>query len=316
MKLQRSLLLVVLIGLIFTTGPVMGVQAQQGTDSRYFEETGHWVTGDFYRYYSSFAEAEFIFGYPLTEAYTDSASGRTVQYFQRARFELYPERPSGERVQPTPLGGLLYSPGPTLNLSNLLSCRTFSETGFSVCYAFLDFFEKFGGEAAFGYPISGFEFYNGRIVQYFERARFEWYPELSEGQKVVLANLGRIYFDQADEDPALLNPVENSLVPATVLELRTRVFTWKPTTRRNDIQRVYVVVQDQALRPVPGASGMLTISWPGSTETIRFETDKNGVSVINIPVTNQPHGELVTVTADVVYRGLGGRAVTSFRVWR
>ncbi len=316
MKLQRVLLLLILLGLVVGFAPARYARAQQGQSERYFDETGHRVSGDFYTFYANFDQPEFIFGYPITEAFTDARSGRVVQYFQRARFELYPDRPAGERVQPTLLGSLLYDEGPSLNLPSLLACRTYQQTGFSVCYAFLDFFDRYGGELVFGYPISGFEIYNGRIVQYFERARFEWYPDMQEGQKVVLANLGRIYFEQVGEDPALLNPVPNNAAPANVLELKMRVYTARPAVRVDEVQRIFVVVQDQALRPVPNADGLLTITWPESVQTMRFTTDKNGVAIIDAPVAGQPFGRRVTLTADVIFRGLNGRAEGSFRIWR
>ncbi len=43
-----------------------------------------------------------IFGFPITEEFP--LNGRTVQYFQRARMELYPENPAGQRVQLGVLG--------------------------------------------------------------------------------------------------------------------------------------------------------------------------------------------------------------------
>lgn len=316
MKLKRALSLLVMLGLAFSVAPLGVALAQQGQGERYFDETGHRVSGEFYQYFSSFEQPEFVFGYPITEAFTDPQSGRLVQYFQRARFELYPERAPGERVQPTALGSLLYSPGPALNLANRFSCRTFSQTGYSVCYAFLEFFDKYGGESVFGYPISGFEIYNGRIVQYFERARFEWYPELQEGQKVVLANLGRIYFDQVGEDPALLKPVVDNLVPANVLELKVRLYTWKSVVRPQDEQRIYVVLQDQALRPIPDVEGLVTIHWAGAPQTVRFRTDRDGVAILPVMVPNQRFGRAVAVTADVVFGNFSSRATTSFRIWR
>lgn len=315
MKLQRALLLL-MIGLVSVMLPAGAAQAQQGQGERFFDETGHRVSGEFYLYFSSFAQPEFVFGYPITEAFTDPQSGRLVQYFQRARFELYPERAPGERVVPTALGNLLYSPGPSLTQNSLLGCRTFSQTGFSVCYAFLEFFDKYGGESVFGFPISGFEIYNGRIVQYFERARFEWYPDLQEGQKVVLANLGRIYFDQSGQDPALLKPVINSFSPANVIELKVRLYTWKSVVRAQDEQRIFVILQDQALRPIPDVEGLVTIHWADTAQTLRFITDRDGVAILQVTVPSLRFGRTVSVTADVVFGNLNSRAMTSFRIWR
>ena len=49
----------------------------------------------------------------------------------------------------------------------------------------------------FGYPISDYgpENGKGRIVQYFQRGKMEWYPELAPEQRVQLADLGSIHFD-------------------------------------------------------------------------------------------------------------------------
>src|SRR5690349_12616138 len=80
----------------------VSVQAQT-TDSRYFSETGHNVSGDFLVFYESNPNAIFLYGYPITEQFT-SRDGKTVQYFQRARFELHAELPAGQRVLLTTLG--------------------------------------------------------------------------------------------------------------------------------------------------------------------------------------------------------------------
>jgi hypothetical protein len=237
-----------------------------------------------------------------------------IQYFTRARFELAPERPAGQRVQLSPLGSYVYSPGDGLDMFTPIGCRAFTN-GFSVCYAFLDFFDKQGGEAIFGQPISRFEFLDGRIVQYFERARFDWYPEYGEGQKVVLADLGRIYFDIAKEDSNRLQPVKYDGI-VDVLTWQTRIFAWKAVTQSNDWQSIYVVVQDQTLSPVYNANATVTIYWAnGTPQSISLTTDQKGVALVSFPVQNQTHGGLVTVNVKVLYQGVEKNTVTSFRVW-
>lgn len=319
-------MLVVLISLLAVTGGVAGARSagysasprlagQDGDTSKYFPETGHIVSGEFWKYYQSVPDAELVFGYPLTEAFTDTQSGRVIQYFTRARFELYPEQPEGQRVRLSALGGAVYTPGEGVNILTPMGCRTFTN-GFSVCYAFLDFFDKYGGEAVFGQPISTFQFLNGRIVQYFERARFDWYPEYGEGQKVVLADLGRIYFDVAKEDANRLQPIQyNGIVD--VLTLQTRVFVQKAVTQSNDTQSVYVVVQDQNLSPVYNATVVVTVYWSsGAPQSIALVSDRNGVAVVPFAVPNQVYGSLVIISAQVIYQGMQDTAVTSFRVWQ
>lgn len=49
--------------------------------------------------------------------------------------------------------------------------------GYSVGGGFLSFFQKWGGLAVFGYPRSGEIRENNQTVQYFQRARLEYFPE-------------------------------------------------------------------------------------------------------------------------------------------
>jgi hypothetical protein len=44
--------------------------------------------------------------------------------------------------------------------------------------------------AVFGYPISEPFESGGILVQYFERSRFEYHPELPNGSRVLLTRLG------------------------------------------------------------------------------------------------------------------------------
>lgn len=97
----------------------------------------------------------------------------------------------------------MYTPGRQFVVNNPFACRAFSTTGYSVCFAFLEFFEQNGGVTRFGHPLSPFEFHNNQTVHYFENARFEWRPGQAKGQRIGLTNLGRIYFDQLRRRPWL-----------------------------------------------------------------------------------------------------------------
>ena len=175
----------------------------QTDEPRYFPETGHFVSGEFLAKFLSVPFPLMIYGYPLTEQFVNR-DGLSVQYFQRARFELHPESP--RRVQLTNIGSALYSPAVQLNVADAQNCASFS-TGYLVCYAFLQFYNGNGGFDQFGNPISPFEYHDSTLVQYFEKARFEWKPSMPEGQQVALTDLGRLHFDQQGEDPGLLAPV-------------------------------------------------------------------------------------------------------------
>lgn len=292
-----------------------GSASAQSADVQYFPETGHHVKGDFLQFYNSVPDPKLVFGSPITEQMT-SRDGKTVQYFQRARFELNGGLPENERVQLTSVGQSLYQPANQLKLGNTAGCDLFT-TGYSVCFAFLDFYKANGGAAQFGNPISPFEFHENLIVQYFERARFEWRADRPEDQRVVLTDLGRLYFDQLGEDPVHLKPVKP--LDATInpiLSIKIRAFVLKPLTRPTDQQTVYVIVQSQTLQAVSNATGKATITWPnGKTEDFFFTTNSSGLGTVTFNFSDQKQGELVPIEIVVIYQGLAGTTRTSFRIW-
>lgn len=99
------------------------------------------------------------------------------------------------------LGGILlpFEHGSSLAQGD---CQTFRETGRSVCGRFLEYWQKNGGLAQNGLPISN-EFQevsdlNGETytVQYFERAVFEKHPENQAPYDVLLSQLGTFQFKE------------------------------------------------------------------------------------------------------------------------
>lgn len=84
--------------------------------------------------------------------------------------------------------------------------RTFA-TGHRVAEPFLSFFERYGLESTFGQPVTEAFEENGRLVQYFQRARLEFRPEYPADQRVQLANLG----DALGGEPE--PPIAPDLVP-------------------------------------------------------------------------------------------------------
>ena len=89
-------------------------------------------------------------------------------------------------------------------------CRTFRETGKTVCAPFLNYWQQHGGLPIFGYPISQplqeRSALNGKpyIVQYFERAVFEQHPEIRPPDDVLLSQLGtyRFHSQYPGKDPS------------------------------------------------------------------------------------------------------------------
>ena len=307
-----AILLLTSVMLLVSWGPV---SAQTSGDIQYFPETGHTVKGEFLGFFKNASNPLLVFGYPITDQIT-SKDGKTVQYFQRARFELHADLPETQRVQLTPLGQATYQPGGQLNIDNTSACQLFS-TGYRVCFAFLEFYKANDGLTLFGNPISPFEYHDNLIVQYFERARFEWRADRPEGQRVVLTDLGRIYFDQLGEDQVTLKSI--TPINATIekiLSIPASAFVQKAITISSGQQTVYVVVQSQTNQAVSNANGKATVHFSdGHTEDYFFTTNSAGLGSIRFNFTNQKQGDLMPIDILVTYQGLSVMTTTSFRIW-
>ena len=176
---------------------------------QYFSSTGHTVSGNFLTYWQQHGGLT-QFGYPLSDPFPEFqvATGKTytVQYFERARFESHPELAgSTNEVELGPLGTILTSnrsqQTPFVRLANPPASANgsifFATTGHTLSSDFLTYWQAQGGQARYGNPLS--EPFNevsktdgkSYLVQYFERARFEFHPEFSDTRyRVELGLLG------------------------------------------------------------------------------------------------------------------------------
>ncbi len=103
-------------GLIITE-PFKLLPATTTSDANcsYVAATGHRLCGGFKQYWQShgldfgdagisYRESVALFGYPISEEFTDPVSGFTVQYFERAVFEFHPNNPDQYKVELRLLG--------------------------------------------------------------------------------------------------------------------------------------------------------------------------------------------------------------------
>jgi beta propeller repeat protein len=165
-------------------------------DRLYIPETQHFVSGGFKSFWQANGGPE-ILGYPLTTEFVeqDPETGEeiVVQYFERVKLEFHPNAPDDNMIRLSLLGYDAVpeeETDPVEPFDNDDESRFFPETGHGVQYGFKVFWRENGGLELFGFPITPEFTENGRIVQYFERARFEFDPE-SEMGGVSLGLLGR-----------------------------------------------------------------------------------------------------------------------------
>ena len=171
----------------------------------YFPETGFWVDPLFQQFWERNGGL-MTFGYPISRVFYQDGLYR--QYFERAIFEHHEDRAGTPwAVQLVRLGAFntierrrtdpLFQPRP-YNPTRDRDLLFFPETGHAIDTTFQPYWEANGGIQAFGYPLSE-PFYErsredgvSRLVQYFERARFEYHPERADrGFPILLGHLGR-----------------------------------------------------------------------------------------------------------------------------
>jgi uncharacterized protein YkwD len=183
----------------------------------YLAPTGQTIHGAFLQTFQQYGLA--LIGYPLTSEIDEG--GRTVQYFERVKMEYHPELAAGGTpVLFTRLGADISAGSSFATIAPFQTTGPrayFGQTSHSLGEPFLLYWRDNGGLALFGYPISEVIQQDGMQVQWFERARMEYHPELaSKGYGVELTLLGRIAYGRSyNRSVQLGNP---SLITLTGLE--------------------------------------------------------------------------------------------------
>ena len=157
----------------------------------YLAPTGQTIQGGFLQAFQKYGLA--LIGYPLTSELNEG--GRTVQYFERVKMEYHPElAAAGTPVLFTRLGANISAGSSFATVTPFRAPPPeayFAQTSHSLAEPFLSFWRNNGEVELFGYPISEVIQQDGMQVQWFERARMEYHPELAaQGYAVELTLLG------------------------------------------------------------------------------------------------------------------------------
>ncbi|MFL5731827.1 MAG: hypothetical protein ACJ78Q_01400 [Chloroflexia bacterium] len=185
--------------------PTRRVPDPHNPNVTYFPLVGHTLRGgfrDYWRAHGGLAQ----FGYPLTEEFSEvsptDGKAYVTQYFERARFEYHPENKPpydvllgllGRTVTQGREGETAFKRAPEQAAAGTIY---FAATGHNMPVQFSGYWQQHGGLPVYGYPIS--EAFtevsptDGKpyLVQYFERNRLEYHPELPAAYRVSLGLLG------------------------------------------------------------------------------------------------------------------------------
>lgn len=216
-NLARGLKALTILVLVVSTFVAPGVSSYAQANSRLFPETGKTVKDKFLTYWNEHGGLAQQ-GYPVSEEMQEVSptDGKTytVQYFERAQFQLHPEfAGTPNEVLLALLGVQFYQQkypngAPSQVPNNAADSVLVPETGKKMGGLFRAYWNTHGGLAQQGYPISD-EFIEVNAldgkpykVQYFERAVFEHHPEFAgTANEVLLSQLGTFAWQATQATP-------------------------------------------------------------------------------------------------------------------
>jgi hypothetical protein len=278
--------------------PALGFEARSGQGqggSRTFPETGKTVQGKFLQYWNDhggLTQQGFPISAEMRETSDTDGKTYTVQYFERAAFELHPENPPTSDVLLSLLGNFLSKPkypngAPSQQPNTASGSILFKETGKRLGGIFLSYWQSHGSLAQQGFPISD-EFmeksdldHKTYRVQYFERAVFEYHPEKQPPFNVLLSQLGTFRYRAKYSNP--------TATPAPPTRAPMPTVPAAPTaTHDPNVQEVNIELIEWAIVPA-----QVEVSASG----VRFIVTNNGINQHNLTITNAS-GTDIAATSD------------------
>ena len=303
--------------------------------------SGHTICEPVLSLYDSMGGPQAL-GQPLGNATQED--GVMVQYFENVCFEW---DPGVLEVRLSPLGVLLghvRDPIPDPRATGKISgtFEYYPQTGHTVPRIFAAFHSENGGPELLGYPIREFTIDSGRVVQYFERTRLDWYPEESPGM-VRFGPLGMRYLrlrnaqkpaeehllsgnDGETIDPGTSGggpgydqdigpgvPLERTAEPVRI-DLAIKVKYER--TGKGGQQTVSVVVKDSSGSGVPRAEVTLVVHERDRDRELALPlTNLDGYASLDFDIGDAPSGHTVLIEAQATWRETKATARAHYTPW-
>jgi hypothetical protein len=197
--MRRLVVLVLLVAAsVAAPGGVGRAQPASAAEPYCFAETKQCIEGAFRDFWESHGGLE-ILGLPITHPFVDDRK-LIVQYFERAILEWHAQNEPEYQVLLTRLGADQLGQRPEAKAPPQQPCAPprcalLEQTQHTLRDTFLDYWQRNGGLAVFGFPLTEqFVEVNQAdkkpyLVQYFERNRFELHPEHAGTKYEVLLGL-------------------------------------------------------------------------------------------------------------------------------
>lgn len=204
------------LAVVVLLGGVGALQVAAQGDQRCFPETNLCISGPIRTYWERNGGLP-VFGYPITPLQSERVENWTgpVQWFERDRLEDHSSEGIGVlagRLGVERLAQVGRPWQPRASQPPAPGCAAFTETGYAMCGGFRGYWERNGGLARFGFPITDEldEVIEGKPyrVQYFERRRMELHPEnVGTPYEILLGLLGRdVFAAEGDQNLAPIAP--------------------------------------------------------------------------------------------------------------
>lgn len=195
----------------------------------------------------------------------------------------------------------------------------FPETGHSVILAFLDFYRMHGGRDVFGLPLTEYAEEEGQGYQWFEKVRFEWRPDLPDGQRVQLAPLGEMNFYRFDgglpDLAAAGGSTPESLTPQPA-EIDLQVFPEHPLLTLGTRQQVTVLARGPDGQGLQGVEVTLYVQTDTEEKvTVAPPTGVDGLSVVELGEITGTCGQMVQLRAVAGGQNTTAWAQGQFTLW-
>jgi hypothetical protein len=180
----------------------------------------------------------------------------------------------------------------------------------------VQFFPETGHSVdVFGLPLSEYTEEDGQGYQWFENARFEWRPDLPDGERVQLAPLGELNYYRFNGGLPELETNGSDVTPQPA-EIDLQIFPEHPLLNLGTMQRVTVLARDPDGTSLEGVTATLYLQTDAEEQVIvSSPTGADGLAVVELGKVTGACGQMVQLRAVASGQHTTAWAQSQFTLW-